>query len=55
MGASWRRTGGAIDQASWLAPATWHLTLLFLGSVPPEQVPSLVALCRVGGRGVAAR
>lgn len=32
------------DQARWLAPATWHLTLLFLGSVPPEQVLSLVAL-----------
>jgi 2'-5' RNA ligase len=28
----------------WLDPAGWHLTLLFLGSVPREHVPSLVAL-----------
>jgi 2'-5' RNA ligase len=39
--APYRRQHG---QARWVAPSTWHLTLLFLGSVPPEQVPSLVAL-----------
>lgn len=26
----------------WTDPSRWHLTLLFLGAVPSEQVPSLV-------------
>jgi RNA 2',3'-cyclic 3'-phosphodiesterase len=26
----------------WTAPARWHLTLLFLGAVPPADVPPLV-------------
>ena len=28
----------------WLEPETWHLTLLFLGSVPVGRVPALVSL-----------
>ena len=28
----------------WLVPGSWHLTLLFLGSVPVEHVPALIAL-----------
>ncbi|MGY1759838.1 RNA 2',3'-cyclic phosphodiesterase [Geodermatophilus sp. SYSU D00805] len=27
----------------WTPPERWHLTLLFLGAVPPEQVEELVA------------
>ncbi|SFE14788.1 RNA 2',3'-cyclic phosphodiesterase [Blastococcus tunisiensis] len=27
----------------WGAPDRWHLTLLFLGAVPPERLPALVA------------
>ncbi|TQN37640.1 2'-5' RNA ligase [Blastococcus colisei] len=27
----------------WTAPDRWHLTLLFLGAVPSERVPSLVS------------
>jgi 2'-5' RNA ligase len=30
--------------ARWLSPQTWHLTLLFLGSVPGDRVPEVVAL-----------
>lgn len=30
--------------ARWLAPETWHLTLLFLGSVAPERVPEVAEL-----------
>lgn len=28
----------------WTRPETWHLTLLFLGSVEPERTPELVGL-----------
>lgn len=28
----------------WTSPDSWHLTLLFLGSVLPERVPEVVAL-----------
>ena len=28
----------------WVAPDRWHLTLLFLGAVPEERVPPLVAV-----------
>jgi 2'-5' RNA ligase len=30
--------------ARWLSPQTWHLTLLFLGSVPAERVAEVTAL-----------
>lgn len=32
------------QQARWTRPASWHLTLLFLGSVDPGRVPDLRAL-----------
>ena len=35
----------------WTAPARWHLTLLFLGTVPAERVPPLV---EAAGPAVAA-
>ncbi|MCS6789831.1 MAG: RNA 2',3'-cyclic phosphodiesterase [Bacteroidia bacterium] len=28
-------------QARWLPPASWHLTLLFLGETPQEKVPAI--------------
>jgi 2'-5' RNA ligase len=31
----------------WLDPETWHLTLLFIGSVSPVHVPAVVALVDV--------
>ncbi len=36
---------------SWTAPERWHLTLLFLGRVPEDRVPALVA---AAGPAVAA-
>jgi len=34
----------------WLEPATWHLTLLFLGSVPVARAAELVSLADQVGR-----
>lgn len=33
---------GCPGEPRWIPPARWHLTLLFLGTVPSEAVPSLV-------------
>jgi 2'-5' RNA ligase len=46
--ASYRR---AFDRVRWLDPATWHVTLLFLGCVPVAAVAPLIA----ASDGVAAR
>ena len=32
---------GTFREVRWARPETWHLTLLFLGSVPPARVPEL--------------
>jgi 2'-5' RNA ligase len=42
---------GCPGEPRWTAPDRWHLTLLFLGSVPAERVPELVA---AAGPAVAA-
>ena len=34
----------AHPEVRWTRPATWHLTLLFFGSVPPDRVPELERL-----------
>jgi 2'-5' RNA ligase len=34
----------AHPEVRWTRPATWHLTLLFFGSVPPDRVPELKRL-----------
>lgn len=34
----------AHPRARWLEPGSWHLTLLFLGSVPVEHVPAVISL-----------
>jgi 2'-5' RNA ligase len=41
---------GCPGEPAWTAPDRWHLTLLFLGSVPPDVVPPLAA---AAGRAVA--
>ena len=44
----------AFPDARWTRPETWHLTLLFLGSVRPDRVPELTILVdEVAGRGSA--
>ena len=34
---------GSPGEPRWIPPERWHLTLLFLGTVPTGQVPALVA------------
>lgn len=34
----------AFTEVRWTKPESWHLTLLFLGSVAPDRVPELRAL-----------
>ncbi len=40
-------------QVRWTRPETWHLTLVFLGSVDPDYVPDLVRLVNDVARDVA--
>ncbi len=37
----------------WTQPETWHLTLLFLGSVAPDRVPEVARLMRHVGQRAA--
>ena len=38
----------------WVPPAHWHVTVHFLGAVPEEMLPNLLALMQVGLRDAEA-
>jgi 2'-5' RNA ligase len=42
LAAGWHAASAGSD-LRWTDPAAWHLTLAFLGDVPADQVPELVA------------
>ena len=39
----WRRLLGPLHKASWYGPEDYHVTLKFLGDLPPARQPELVA------------
>lgn len=48
--AEWRRTPD-LAGLRWSEPEAWHLTLAFLGGVPPADIPRLAAALEVAGLG----
>ena len=45
---------GSPGEPRWIPPGRWHLTLLFLGTVPADRVPPLRGRGGSGGRRRAA-